>query len=109
MSEFDSLEDAIRNLHVCESTSKESVPIVERFQGTTVWEGVVEVFNLTGHLTAKRCYAWKHKVENGRGRFIAMLKIPPIDSAGVLCKRQSLLKHAIGAIYDPKKGIADSL
>ena len=51
--------------------------------GETVWQGEVEVFNLRGHPTAKRCYAWAHSSgENGKGkRYVAVLELPPVDSA----------------------------
>ena len=43
------LQDGIRRLHGVESKYVESVPIKETFQGKTVWEGIVEVFELVGH------------------------------------------------------------
>ena len=74
-----SLIEAIRKLHGCESRHVESVPVVENFQGQTIWQGVVEVFDLTDHPKAKRCYAW---IENGKKRrFVAVLELPPVKSA----------------------------
>jgi hypothetical protein len=52
------LKDVIRRLHGVESEHVESVPVKETFQGRTVWEGIVEVFDLKGHPTAFRAYAW---------------------------------------------------
>lgn len=54
------LRDVIRRVHGAEAMHVESVPVKEVFQGQTVWEGIVEVFNLTGHPTAHRVYAWAH-------------------------------------------------
>ena len=48
----------------------------ETFQGKTVWEGDVEVFDLIGHPKAKRCYAWAYDVETG-SRTLAVLELPP--------------------------------
>ena len=55
----------------------------DMFQGRTVWRGEVEVFDLTGHPRAKRCYAWIHREEkNDAGeRIVAVLEIPPVVSA----------------------------
>lgn len=82
MTYLESLQEAIRKLHGCESVHVESVAIDERFQGKPVWQGTVEVFDLTGHPKAKRCYAWSHL--DGKGdserRFVAVLGIPPVDS-----------------------------
>ncbi len=38
-------------------THIKSAPVTEMFQGKTVWDGVVEVFDLTGHPKANRVYA----------------------------------------------------
>lgn len=55
----------------------------EVFRSQTVWQGQVEVFDLTGHPKAKRCYAWSHREgKNDEGeRFVAVLEIPPVGSA----------------------------
>ena len=51
------------------------------FEGDTVWEGVVEVFDLIDHPTAKRCYAWSHAIDGSTKRkFIAVLHQGPVDS-----------------------------
>jgi hypothetical protein len=38
----------------------ETVPVIERFQGQTVWEGEVGVFDLSGHPKASRGDAWAY-------------------------------------------------
>ena len=60
MSYIEELRDVIRKLHGVESKHLESVPIEETFQGQTVWEGVVEVFQLIGHPKAFQVFAWSH-------------------------------------------------
>ena len=57
--------------------------IVEKFKKQTVWEDVVESFALTGHPKAKRAYAWSHLDGDNdeRTRFVAVLEIPPVESA----------------------------
>jgi hypothetical protein len=75
------LSDAIKNLHGCDATWLESVPVKETFQGQTVWEGVVEVFELIDHPTAKKCYAWSYLMdESGKRKFMAVLHQRPVDS-----------------------------
>ena len=77
----EALVDAIRNLHGCEATWRESVPVTETFDGQTVWDGAVQVFDLHGHPTATRCYAWSHATDGSeRRRFVAVLHQGPIDS-----------------------------
>ena len=79
MTYIESLQDEIRIYHGCESVHVESVPVTE-IQGGTVWEGIVEVFALQGHATAKRCYAWSEADGPERTRFVALLEVPSVDS-----------------------------
>jgi hypothetical protein len=57
------------------------VPVTETFQGQIVWQGEVEVFNVRGHPKAKRCYAWAHAEDDTGKRYVAVLELPPVDSA----------------------------
>jgi hypothetical protein len=73
------LQKAIKATHGCESQHVEQVPVRETYQGKTVWEGNVEVFDLIGHAKAKRCYAWAYDVKDG-SRTLAVLELPPVIS-----------------------------
>lgn len=77
------LKDAILRLHGCESEYAGREEVLETFQGETIWQGNVEIFNIRGHPKAKRAYAWSHATgENDKGkRFVAVLELPPVDSA----------------------------
>ncbi len=78
---LEALQEAIRILYRCESKWVESVPVTEIFLGQPVWDGVVQVFELTGHPTATRGYVWSHAVEGTeRRRFNAVLQEGKIDS-----------------------------
>ncbi len=75
------LQKAILDLHGCTSIWVESIPIKEVFEGQTVWEGVVQVFDLINHPKAKRCYAWSYELEGSRKRkFFAVLHLGDVDS-----------------------------
>ena len=82
MDYIEELQAAILNLHGCESQYVESVPVTETFQGETVWEGEVEVFDIRGHPKAKRAYAWGLATgENDQAmRYVTVLELPPVDS-----------------------------
>ena len=58
-----------------------SVAIREEFQGL-LWDGRVEVFDITGNRTAHVCYAWAQQdsPDVPTERIIAMLGIPPVIS-----------------------------
>ena len=57
-----------------------SAPVEEVFNGQTIWKGDVEIFDITGHPKAKRCYAWSHDSDTGKTRYQAVLELPPVDS-----------------------------
>ena len=75
------LQEAIRNLHGCDSVWIQAVRVKETFQGEIVWEGLVQVFDLIDHPEATRCYAWSHAVEGSEGRrFVVVLHKEPVTS-----------------------------
>lgn len=75
------LKTAAERLHNCKSIWIESVPVKETFQEQTVWEGVVQVFELIDHPTVKKCYAWSYIMnESGKRKFVAVLHEGPVDS-----------------------------
>lgn len=75
------LVDAIRHLHDCDARHIETVPVRELHpDGRVVWEGDVEVFDLAGHPTATRAYAWSHVTTGTRRQFYAVLHAGPVDS-----------------------------
>lgn len=82
MNDINDIAIVIENLHGSKPTHVETVPITESFEGQTIWEGNVEVFDLENHPKAKRVYAWSHVVgENDeQKRYVTVLHIPPVDS-----------------------------
>ena len=76
------LKAVILNLHGAQAEHVETVPVCEEFQGQTVWDGEVEVFDIKGHPKAKRAYAWGHVSgddDQGR-RYVTVLELPPVTS-----------------------------
>lgn len=77
----DQLKQAIENRHGGTATFTQSVPVKETFEGETVWEGAVHVFDWIGHPKATRAYAWSSPIKGSlERRFFAVLHIPPINS-----------------------------
>jgi hypothetical protein len=91
-SYFDELREVIRHLHGVESKHVESVPVKETFQGKTVWEGVVEVFELKGHPNASRLYAWANEAisRTDPKHYVTVLHTHPIISP-VLAVRAAIV------------------
>ena len=75
------LRQAVESQHGGAATLAQSVPIKETHAGAVVWEGVVHVFDLVGHPTASRAYAWSSPIEGSdKRRFFAVLHAGPIKS-----------------------------
>jgi hypothetical protein len=70
----------IYKLHGAKATHVESVPVKEVFQGKTVWDGVVEVFDLKDHPKTHRAYAWWHFGDGDDKKYVTVLHIPPAIS-----------------------------
>jgi hypothetical protein len=74
----DELKRAVESQHGGTATLVQSVPVKETFEGKTVWEGVVHVFDLASNPKAKRAYAWSHAMDDGRRMFVAVLHMGPV-------------------------------
>ena len=87
------IQTAFLKLHGCDAVYVETVPVVEEFEGRTIWQGDVEVFDIRGHPKAKRGYGWGHVTgEHDQGRrYFTVLELPPVDSP------QSAVKAAIAS------------
>ena len=59
------------------ATLVQSVPVRETFERQAVWEGVVHVFDLSGHPKTKRAYAWSSE-RGGKRRLYAVLHTGPV-------------------------------
>jgi hypothetical protein len=71
----DAFREAIRRVHGCDSRWIEGVRVAEAY-----WNGEVQVFELIGHATADRCYAWSQPVGRER-RVHAVLHGATVDNA----------------------------
>ena len=78
MTDLHAVKAVVERLHGCQARHVESVPIKESFQGKTVWEGVVEVFDLKDCPQANRGYAWAFD-DGGETRYMVVLHKPPVD------------------------------
>jgi hypothetical protein len=75
----EALIDAIKKGYGYKATFKETVPVKEMFQGKTLWDGEVEVFEIEGHPKAKYCYGWGFD-EGNKTEFKTVLGMPPSNT-----------------------------
>lgn len=58
-----------------------AVPVDERYEGKPVCQGIVSVFDLEGHPSTTRAYAWSSPIEgSSKHRFFAVLHLGGIRS-----------------------------
>lgn len=96
---IEALAKAILDLHNCKAIWIESVPVKETFEGETVWEGVVQVFDLIDHPKAKRCYAWSHDLDiSKKRRFFAVLHQGEVDSPEKAVRAAIVQEHKTGKL-----------
>ena len=72
------LKEAIELNYYCRAEHVASAGVIEMCGDENVWQGTVEVFDVTCYLPVKRCYAWSDEI----GPNITVLELPPVRSAG---------------------------
>jgi hypothetical protein len=92
-ADIEKLQAAIKRLHGVDSSHVETVTVKENFQGQTLWEGKVEIFDLHGHPQAGRAYAWTQDTDDADKprRHVAVLHVAPVISPG-LAVRAAILQ-----------------
>jgi hypothetical protein len=81
--------------------------VAERFQAQAVWEGIVHDFDLEGHPTATRAYAWSSPIEGSdKRRFYAVVHVPPVSSPADAVRAATVANHR-KAISNLKTGVEE--
>lgn len=77
----ESLKGIVEAQHSCRAKFAQTVPVRETFQGQTVWDGVVHVFDLEGHPMATRAFAWSAPIDGStKRRYYAVLQLGAIKT-----------------------------
>lgn len=79
---FNQLKSVIESQHGGTATLVRLVPVRETLERQTVWEGIVHVFDLADNAKTTRAYAWSSMQVDGKRRYFAVLREPPIVSVG---------------------------
>lgn len=90
------LKKTVERLHNCTAHFVEAVEVEETFQGQTVWNGIVHIFDIEGHSKATRCYAWSSPLEgSAKRRYYAVLHISPVDSPEKAVRASIVRDHKV--------------
>ena len=93
---LDMLSAAVQLRHPCdEAHHLASVAVTERVDEHKVWAGIIEVFELVGHPTAKLCYAWAEMTTDSERQFVAVLGSRLIHSPHEAVKAWMASKHVV--------------
>jgi hypothetical protein len=76
---IEKLKDTIELNDHCRAEHVDSKAVIEMAGEKTVWEGVVEVFELVGHGEAKRCYGLLSQI-GPRPQVVTERELPPVRS-----------------------------
>ena len=73
----------------------------EVFDGETIWEGEVEVFDLEGHRAASRIFAWAYDYEDADKptQHLTVLQIPPATTPENAVKAAIVSEHGKERIH----------
>jgi len=81
MTDIKRLQEAIKDLHGCDSRHLGTIRVRETLPGHDQWEGFVEIFFLINHPEAKEAYAWIDKAGGtAEANCVIFLGIPPTES-----------------------------
>ena len=101
MTYLEELKDVIEQLHHTHARYVETVPVKEEFEGETIWEGEVEVFELENHPTASRVFAWAYDDEDDDKptQHVTVLQIPPATTPENAVRAAIVSEHGKDRIH----------
>lgn len=80
MNEYiQTLQSLIEREYSTTAKHVETVPVLETFEGETIWDGEVEVFEVPEFPGADRVFAWAFEGDDGQQQ-VTVAQIPPATS-----------------------------
>jgi hypothetical protein len=92
-AELDRMRHVIQDLHGAGSRHVGSIQVRESYRGEIVWDGVFEVFAVIGHPNGTQACAWSHRTDHGGRRYVALLHVPPVNSAADAVRAAIVAEH----------------
>lgn len=90
------IKQAVEQSERCPATHVESRAVREKYGDDTIWEGVVETFDLEGQPRAKRAFAWLRGQATGERRdaeYTVVLAVPPVISPETAVRAAIVAAH----------------
>lgn len=92
---IDQLAAGVKRIYGCDATWIRTHPASKDWYGDFASDGVVQVYELSGHDRAERCYVWNYQ-QHGQWYYTTLLEIPPVSDpesavkAGVTRRRKGI-------------------
>jgi hypothetical protein len=94
---IDLLTQVIESQHGAKSVFHQSVRVAKWNGSPASWDGLVHVFNISGHPTARRAFAWASPVAGSQGqRYFAVLQGGRVKSASDAARAAAAAIHQWG-------------
>jgi hypothetical protein len=92
----DELKNAVQHQLLCKAWLAQTVPVHEKHNGETVWQGIVHVFDLDYHGSVTRAYAWSYELPDGKRRFFVVEHKGVVDSPEKAVRAAIVAEHKSG-------------
>ena len=79
MNHIERLKELIEREYGTTANHVDTVPVLETFEGETIWDGEVEVFDVPEFADADQVFAWTFDDDNGE-QHVTVAQIPPATS-----------------------------
>ena len=76
---IEELRQTVQAVYRCGATHVASSHVLGLHDQNPAWDGRVELFTISGHPEATRCYAWNYP-DGKLMRFVGVLEVPPVNS-----------------------------
>jgi hypothetical protein len=102
--DIDLLSQVIETQHGAKSVFHQSVRVAKWNGSASSWDGMVHVFNISGHPTARRAFAWSSPVAGSQGlRYFAVLQGGRIKTPSDAARAAAAAIHSASAPPPPRQ------
>jgi len=86
LNHIEQLKALIEQQYGTTATHVETVPVHETFNGETIWDGEVEVFDVPEFENADRVFAWNFEDDDGEQQQVTVAQISPASDPSTAVK-----------------------